>query len=282
MLEISKSSCPICNYQSEVFSLEIQSHEIDLSINEINKREKDLLDRLEKLLKGGFLTQKESETERKSIFIETKDESKPLIKERDKILDSIKTERDRITEEKRVNKILSGDIEPIKTTFNLKVGEKLYYSVQAERMATFTEVTERTESNTDNSDALGRGCGCGCLFGWLGALLGALSANSKTTTKIIKESQDVIRVVDKGLVMMTNKRIVFYGENLVSVDYDDILLIDFEKGKEVHLIMKYANMLNKEFFNLYGEGSTDCDYYYKGIINKLSNKVIKDMSDGKN
>jgi hypothetical protein len=269
IISIKNSSCPICKYQSEVFTLEIRCHEIDISISEIKARGDDLVKRVNNLLKNGYLVQKESDTETKSIKQEIQKETNPLEKEKIELLSQIQIERDRIAEEKRINGILSGNISPITSQFSLQTGEKLYYSVQAQRMATFTEVTERTETNTDKGDALARGCGCGCLFGWIGALLGALSANSKTTSRVIKESRDSTRAVDKGMVLMTNRRILFNGENLVSVPYEDILLMDFEKGKDISMVMKYPNMLNKEYFNLYGDGATDCDYYYKGIIANL-------------
>jgi uncharacterized Zn finger protein (UPF0148 family) len=268
-------TCPHCNFQLLIFLLEDNLTQTQTVISKIESEKADLLERLTKLESKGYLLPKESDTERKSIEQEFKNKLNPFEKTKKNLETQIEKENSRIEVEKRTYKILSGNISPISTSLGLQENEKAYYIVSAQRIATFTEINERTEIKTDNSGALTRGCGCGCLFGWIGALLGALSANSKSTARVIRESHDNEKIVDTGYLIMTNKRIIFNGQNILSINYSEILEIRFEKRKDINLIMKYPSMLNKEYFNLYGTNSNDCDIFYKGITNNLLYKSSK-------
>jgi hypothetical protein len=165
-------------------------------------------------------------------------------------------------EENRLDDISQGKIKPIETNYNLASDEKAFVIFNADKMGF------KIISQTHKKGVLGRALVGGLLLGPLGALGGATTAGSHTTEK----KSFTPEVLDKGKMVLTNKRFVFIGRNITSVPYEQIIEIKFSKMwlGGTKLEMKYPEMIDGESYNLSGEDSKIADVWFNGI-KKLNN-----------
>lgn len=173
-------------------------------------------------------------------------------------------------EEARQQKILSGAIEPVQLTINLDPNEKAYADFGAKRMAIVDRIIEKTVTKSKKKGVVTRAVVGGVLLGPLGALGGAATAGSKGNSTTTQETVSKVETVDSGTLLLTNKRIMFMGQNIVSLPYSKLLAISFEDtvgGKK--MIVKYEGMLNHEHYVVNGEKAKDTELYYRGITDKL-------------
>lgn len=178
--------------------------------------------------------------------------------------------RKKAEEEARQQKILAGEIEPVQVIVNLEPNEKAYAEFGAKRMAVVDRVVEKTVSKSKKKGVVTRAVVGGVLLGPLGALGGAATAGSKGNSTTTQETVSKLEAVDTGSLILTNKRLVFMGQNLVSLPYDKLLAVSFAGsmgGKK--LIVKYEGMLKDEHYVVSGEKAKDTELYYKGITEKL-------------
>ncbi len=178
--------------------------------------------------------------------------------------------RKKAEEEARQQKILAGDIEPVQVIVNLEPNEKAYAEFAAKRMAVVDRVVEKTVSKSKKKGVVTRAVVGGVLLGPLGALGGAATAGSKGNSTTTQETVSKLEAIDAGSLILTNKRLVFMGQNLVSLPYTKLLAVSFAGsmgGKK--LIVKYEGMLKDEHYVVSGDKAKDTELYYKGITDKL-------------
>lgn len=146
-------------------------------------------------------------------------------------------------EQKRRFIILSGSIKPIQTSFHLKAGEKAYYEFHTVRLADREYIKSYTQGQARSPFIKG----------------GILRGNTKidTTTNQIRLTEN--EGVDSGQMILTNKRVLFVGKEVVSIPYEDILTIYFDSSR---MTIKYPQMLKGESYSIM---DAEPELYYKGI-----------------
>lgn len=177
-------------------------------------------------------------------------------------------------EEARQNKIRSGDIEPIDADCKLEDGEKAYFVVSANRMALVDRIIEETKGKSKKKGVVGRAVVGGLLLGPLGALGGAATAGSKDNSKTTQKTVTKIESIDNGKMIFTNKRLIFIGNNVLYLPYNELLAVEFSnRSNGQSLIVKYQGMENGEYYDLTGIGSKDSSLYYQGITAQIAKSV---------
>src|SRR5687768_17189663 len=123
--------------------------------------------------------------------------------------------RKKAEEEARQQKILSGQIKPIQVVVSLDPEEKAYIELAARRMAIVDRIVEKTVGKTKKKGVVSRAVVGGVLLGPLGALGGAATAGSKGSSTTTQETVSKMEAVDSGSLILTNKRLMFVGQNIV-------------------------------------------------------------------
>ena len=178
--------------------------------------------------------------------------------------------RKKAEEEARQQKILSGQIEPVQVVVGLEQNEKAYVELGAKHMAVVDRIIEKTVGKTKKKGVVTRAVVGGVLLGPLGALGGAATAGSKGNSTTTQETVSKLEVVDNGSLILTNKRLMFVGQNVVSLPYSKLVAVSFGNsmtGKK--LFVKYEGMLKDEQYVISGDKAKDTELYYKGITDKL-------------
>jgi hypothetical protein len=169
-------------------------------------------------------------------------------------------------EKARQERILSGNIQPIETSLNLVGDEKAYFEFKVQRIAENEYVEEITKGKSRKTGVLTRAVVGGVLLGPLGAVAGAATAGSREKTTTTQKRTVRSEVIDEGLMAFTNKRIMFVGNGVVSIPYEDIIEIDFYQ----QINIKYSGMLTGEAYNTtYYDRYDEADLYFRGITTHL-------------
>lgn len=169
-----------------------------------------------------------------------------------------------------VLKISLGQIEPISPVINLEVNEKAYAQFNAYRMASVEHTVEHTTGEAKKKGVFKRAIVGGVLLGPLGALGGAATAGSKITSTTVQTKTKKVEKVDEGFIILTNKRVLFSGQNILSLPYNEIIGADFSNYVgDRKVFFKYADMLEGEFFQIPRFTTQHMDLYYKGITEKF-------------
>ena len=232
----------------------------------------DKLKALSLLKKEGKITEKEFESRKKvilngTLFSKIGDKYNDIKDTYEKK----KKEKKRIEEEaaekerERVDKILRGDIEPIAVSYNLKSDEKCYYETSVKRMAVIPKMIETTNIRTKKKGVLGRAVVGGVLLGPLGALGGAMTAGSKSSSNVSQMTVDRLEEVDAGSILLTNKRVIFIGNEMFSILRDDVFNVISEGNDKV--VIKYEGMGKNEHYLLPNKDAREIDLFYRGIAN---------------
>lgn len=174
-------------------------------------------------------------------------------------------------EDARQQSILAGQIAPVQVNFNLLPGEQAYLSLSAKRMANVDHVIEKTTGKTKKKGVITRGVVGGVLLGPVGMVAGAATAGSRVNTQTVQETTTKHEVVDSGTLLFTNQRLIFAGNNIMALPYQNILAYSFNGNKMTgfKFAFKYENMLPNEQFVVSGEAAKDAELYYKGITAHL-------------
>lgn len=176
--------------------------------------------------------------------------------------------------EEQKNQILSGNIPIVHTDLNLPQGEQVYFEAKAQRMALIEYEVEETTGKTKRKGTIRRAVVGGALLGVatggigaaLGAVGGAVTAKgktkSKTTTRTVKKKEKV----DQGRLVFTSKRVMFVGNEVISIPYSQIIEHNFSlmlgSGS---ITIKYQDMLEGEYYQV--SGARDAEIIYQGITN---------------
>lgn len=175
----------------------------------------------------------------------------------------------RAIEEVKIQKIVSGEIEPITIEMRLEEGEKAYAQYRTERRAIVETVKQYTEGKTKKKGGLTRALVGGVLLGPAGAIIGSTTAGS-TYTEVTKEKRErAVKVIDAGTLVFTNKRVIFHGNNNVkTLRYPEIISTNFSYNGEV-VIFRYEGMMDGEEYRLVDKDHKYSKNYYDGITQKL-------------
>ncbi len=179
--------------------------------------------------------------------------------------------RKRALEEARQQRILSGQIEPIQVIVNLEPNEKAYIDLSANRMAIVDSIIEKTIGKTKKKGVITRAIVGGVLLGPVGAVAGAATAGRKGTSITTQETVSKLQQIDQGTLILTNKRLIFLGQDIASLPYNKLIAVSFSDtytGKK--LIVKYEGMLRDEHYIISGNDAEDVELYYRGIKTKLT------------
>ena len=166
--------------------------------------------------------------------------------------------------------VMSGDISPITPFVKLKQGEKAYAELPAKRKALVTTTIQRTAQKTKKKGGITRAVVGGALLGPVGAVVGASTAKSKGNSVGYAEEVENMSDIDKGVLVFTDQRMLFVGQEIVSIPYDelvDIRFIDMLTGAEISV--KYAGMLEGEKYFASGKEAKLSKMYYQAITEKL-------------
>ncbi len=170
-------------------------------------------------------------------------------------------------DETRKQKILKGEILPIKVNTNLSSGEIAYVELGAQRMASVKHVVQEIVGKSKKKHIVRRAVVGGVLLGPLGAVAGAATAGSKNQSTTTQKTISSTQLIDSGSMILTNRRFIFIGnDNVISLPYNEIIAAGFN-GNRVSL--KYTGMLDGEYYEVNGEASKDAQLYFNGITNHL-------------
>ena len=167
--------------------------------------------------------------------------------------------------------IIDGDIKPIVPSVNLKSGEKAYVEFSAKRRAIVTTTIQRTVEKTKKKGGITRAVVGGALLGPVGAVVGATTAKSKGNSVGYSENVENLSNIDEGVLLFTNQRLLFVGQEITSIPYDELVGIKIDNtitGAEISV--KYAGMLKGEQYFISGKEAKLSKLYYQAITEKLS------------
>ena len=166
--------------------------------------------------------------------------------------------------------IIDGDIEPIVSSIKLKQGEKAYVEFPAKRRAIVTTTVQRTVEKTKKKGGITRAVVGGALLGPVGAVVGATTAKSKGNAVGYTENVENLNNIDEGVLLFTNQRLLFVGQEIVSIPYDELIGIKINNtitGAEIDA--KYAGMLKGEQYFISGKEAKLSKLYYQTITEKF-------------
>lgn len=166
--------------------------------------------------------------------------------------------------------IVDGNIEPIVPSIKLKQGERAYVEFSAKRRAIVTTTVQRTVEKTKKKGGITRAVVGGALLGPVGAVVGATTAKSKGNSIGYTEDIESLNDIDQGIFVLTDQRMLFVGQEIVSIPYDELIGVKFENtitGAEISV--KYAGMLKGEQYFLSGKEAKLSKMYYQAITEKL-------------
>ena len=240
---------------------------------------KSNLELLEKLFNKDLLTQ--NEKSRIQEFIETsyKESSNPIYKyfhslwlnyKISKVNEKYILLRKEVEEKERIEKILRGEIVPILHEYNLEKDEVVYIKLFSERKMLVENITEITETKTKRKNVVGRAIVGGLILGPVGALGGAVTSSKDVETNIIQNKNKEVKTIDSGDLLLTNTRILFLGDNIISLPYEYVPQVDFPESNK--MVIRYDGMAVGEFYEISGDNINDVQYYYKGIIKNIAKK----------
>lgn len=172
-------------------------------------------------------------------------------------------------EEIKLQNILEGKIEPIVISMNLGKDEKAYVQFNADRWVMVETVTQHTKGKSKKSGGLIRALVGGVLLGGVGALIGTTTTGSKYSEVTTEKREQKLEVIDSGLLVFTNKRIIFQGKkNVKALTYQDIISTNFSNNG-ADITFQYEGMLSGEKFELCDSNYKYGKVYYFGITENL-------------
>lgn len=173
----------------------------------------------------------------------------------------------------RKGAIASGEIEPIQVVVNLEPGELAYASFPAKKMGDVETQTQTTVGSTKKKGVVKRGAVGMILAGPVGGVLGAATASNTSETATTTEISRELKQLDKGQLIFTSRRVVFVGQGVVSLPYDQVVAVTFKNGLTGATVsLKYDGMSPNEHYILSGGQAKDSELYYRSIQNHLIEK----------
>lgn len=167
-------------------------------------------------------------------------------------------------------KARSAKLKPINTEIQLGIGEVAYAAFPAKRQALVERIQEFTTGRSKKSGGISRAIVGGVLLGPLGAIVGGATAGSKINTRTHQVRSEVLTPIDKGEMLLTNKRMLFVGNEIVSMPYSQLLSIGLQRINRVllkgyRLNVKYEAMKKGECYLLDDETGGEFQPSYESI-----------------
>ncbi|MEO8691505.1 MAG: hypothetical protein ABI397_01825 [Candidatus Saccharimonas sp.] len=184
---------------------------------------------------------------------------------------ALQEQKEEEAEELRIQQILKGKIKPITISINLQKGEIAYLSVPADRTASVERVVETTKGKSKKKGVIARGIVGGVLLGPVGALAGAATAKSSHTSSTTQQVFTETESIDSGTLVLTNQRVLFMGNQVLPMPYEQIIAYSFygDKFNGYKFAPKYVEMYPNETFVIGGSSPSEMELYYKGITSNL-------------
>ena len=169
-------------------------------------------------------------------------------------------------EDESVIEAREGKLKPLEVKIALNLGEAAFTEYPCKRTATVDRIEEKTVSSTKKKGVLGRAVVGGALVGGVGAIVGAVSAGSKTNAKTTQETVSSEETLDQGHLYFTNSRLLFVGNEIVSVDYKSLISIEFKMTLAgCRMELKYPGMLKNETFVIPGRDGLNAKDMFRAI-----------------
>jgi len=180
-----------------------------------------------------------------------------------------KAERERriSLERKRRHLILSGNIMPITTDLNLKEGEQAFYQVSVSRLADMDYIETHSIGKEKKKGVVTRALVGDIIFGPAGAIIGGASAGSKIQTTSTQLRVTRTEQIDSGTLVFTNNRVVFMGNEIIALNFDDI--ISFDAQNSYLLNIRYPNMHKNERYKFRESNTNEAKIHYLGLMRKI-------------
>jgi hypothetical protein len=152
----------------------------------------------------------------------------------------------------------------------LGAGEAAYAVFPAKRQALVERIQEFTTGRSKKSGGISRAIVGGVLLGPVGAVVGGATAGSKINTRTHQIRSEVLTPIDKGEVLLTNRRMLFVGNEIVSMPYGNLLSISLHRInrlmlKGYRLDVKYEAMKKGECYLLEEETGGDFQRSYESV-----------------
>ena len=169
-------------------------------------------------------------------------------------------------EDESVIEARAGRLKPLEVKIALNAGESAFTEYPCKRTATVDRIEEKTVSSTKKKGVLGRAVVGGALVGGVGAIVGAVSAGSKTNAKTTQETVRSEETLDQGHLYFTNSRLLFVGHEIVSIDYKSLICTEFSMTLAgCRMELKYSGMLKNEAFLIPGRDGLNAKEMFTAI-----------------
>jgi hypothetical protein len=220
---------------------------------------KDLVNKVQKSAKDFQVAQKEQMV---ANALRKKEEQQAIV---------LRKQEEKEAAELHIQQILEGKIEPITVSINLRKGEKAYLSVPTNRMAYVDRIVETTTGTSKKKGVIKRGVVGGVLLGPVGAITGAVTAKSHYSSHTEQQVVTTFESIDNGMLVLTDQRVIFVGNQILSLPYDQIIAYVFSGNKQIgyRFTPKYDGVQPNETFVIGGPSPAEIEVYYKGITANL-------------
>lgn len=163
----------------------------------------------------------------------------------------------------RQKNIAAGNFQGIKSTINLQPKEEAFIELPAVRMASVESVIQETVGTSKKKHGITRTVVGGVLLGPVGAVAGAATAGGTSKSTTVQRTVSSMQQIDTGILVFTNMRMIFMGnKNIISLTYPEIVATGFSN---MAATIKYAGMMDGEYYVLQGPQAGDAQHYYTGI-----------------
>lgn len=164
-------------------------------------------------------------------------------------------------------------LKPSDRELQLGADEVTYATFPAKRQALVESVQEFTTGRSKKSGGISRAIVGGILLGPVGAVVGGATAGSKINTRTHQVRSEALAPIDVGDLILTNKRMLFVGNEIVSMPYNNLLSMDLQRINRVllkgyRINVKYEAMRKGECYLLDDETGGDFQSSYEGITKK--------------
>lgn len=177
--------------------------------------------------------------------------------------------------ENQIKNILAGNLKEIAVPYKLQQGEKAYFQFQTKRKADVEYRNSRTIGVAKKKGVVGRAIVGDLAFGRAGAIIGGATADTEIHTSTSESRSSRREEIDAGMMIFTNRRMVFIGKEIASILYDDIISFYFPNPLKSYypntdrmMEIKYASMLKNEAYTV---PSPQVELYFQGIQHLLKN-----------
>jgi hypothetical protein len=179
-------------------------------------------------------------------------------------------------EQERQERILAGKIPSIiLEAVRLNEGEKAYFHAVASRLADVEHTVTMSSGKSKRKGVISRGLVGGLIAGPIGIVAGAATASKHHNMRSTDHTFTKNEVIDKGILLFTNQRILFLGKQMTSIPYDEIVKMEVQRN---NVTFHYVAMQPGEAYRLSREMTKEADLYYRGITSVVANRLTSNTN----